>query len=415
MKKYLILCSLFFVGNSNAQTGWLKLNSGVASGLSSVHFLNNDTGVCNGGTFILRTMDGGVTWHQFDNDSLFHKDSFKYGINKLFVTNDNSIVAIGYGFIARSTDIGATWIKIQVDSLVPDDDLLDISFPTQDTGYIVGVNYYSSIPPTPLLFTTNQGKSWVLRRITYVQAFLHAQFRMNKIGLAVSRDLEPPGSHLAKTTDGGSEWSYINTPFDEQGVYGLAYTTGQTWYLWDKAGFLHSPDDGVTWDTIDNVVFNGLGLFDSLPLYRVGDFIMKSVDGGKKWFKQAIDLQGQHLNSVNTPSKDIAYAVGSGGAIYKTMDGGGPPVNTVRNISESPTIFNIFSNPVSSSADFQFDPLKEASGFELFDLLGRSLLRRQLSAGQASLHLDMQKYPAGIYFARLGGETVRFIKLKAKS
>lgn len=72
--------------------------------------------------------------------------------------------------------------------------------------------------------------------------------------------------------------------------------------------------------------------------------------------------------------------------------------------------FNIIANPFTSSADFQFDALKESAVFELFDALGRSFLRQQLPAGQASLHLDMKKYPAGIYLARLGVNTIRFIK-----
>ena len=69
-------------------------------------------------------------------------------------------------------------------------------------------------------------------------------------------------------------------------------------------------------------------------------------------------------------------------------------------------------NPITSSADFQFDALQEPAVFELFDALGRSLLRQQLAVGQQTRRVDMQKYPAGIYFARLGGETVRFVSIK---
>jgi len=54
--------------------------------------------------------------------------------------------------------------------------------------------------------------------------------------------------------------------------------------------------------------------------------------------------------------------------------------------------------------------LTRQTRFELFDALGRSLLRRELPAGQTSLHVDMQAFPVGIYFARLGGESVKVIK-----
>jgi hypothetical protein len=70
----------------------------------------------------------------------------------------------------------------------------------------------------------------------------------------------------------------------------------------------------------------------------------------------------------------------------------------------------ILATPTTSSADFQFDALQESTLFELFDVFGKSLQRQQLSAGQASFLVDMQKYPAGIYFARLGWESLKVIK-----
>lgn len=81
----------------------------------------------------------------------------------------------------------------------------------------------------------------------------------------------------------------------------------------------------------------------------------------------------------------------------------------VRSKTETANI-HLISNPISSSADFQFDPLNSSISFQLFDLLGRAIYHEQLPAGQTSFHLDMQKYPSGIYFARLGNETVRFVK-----
>ena len=88
-----------------------------------------------------------------------------------------------------------------------------------------------------------------------------------------------------------------------------------------------------------------------------------------------------------------------------------PNGSDVRTTTAANDRFSILSNPITSSADFQFDALKEPTVFELFDALGRSVLRRELPAGQASLHIDMQKYPSGIYFARLGGKVIRFAKM----
>ncbi len=402
MKKILFISFylMLVVTTTMAQTGWVKQNSGVTTGLGSVHFLNNDTGLCNGGTFILRTTDGGMVWRQVDDDSVFHKNPSHYGINKLFVTNDHSIIAIGYGFIARSTDAGASWMNIKVDSLLPLDDLVDISFPTQDTGYIVGANYYSSTPPSPLLRTTNQGKTWTLERITDIGiwVFRAAQFRTGQLGLGVINSLEPPGTNLVRTTDGGVHWSRT-PPFGEEGSFGLVYSKAQTWYLLTNKGFLHSSDDGNTWDSVDNIVSNELGLFDSIPLYRVGSFVIKSIDGGKKWFKQSIDLQGQRLNSVFAVSETIAYAVGTGGAIYKTTDGGGAASSVTE--KHSPLLLSeiaITPNPSYGSFSITLPSSNSVGNIEIIDVLGRVVRIIPITRTEPTYRItDLSQ---GIYYCR---------------
>ncbi len=142
--------------------------------------------------------------------------------------------------------------------------------------------------------------------------------------------------------------------------------------------------------------------------------IFRSTDAGRTWYQQLCAHNNYHVDwnqgSICTPTKLVGYAVGIDSQIYKTIDGGGPPfTNAVKNITTYSEL-HLLVNPVISFADFQFSPFNSSQEFHLFDLLGRELLRREVAAGERSLHLDMHEYPAGIYFARLGDETVRVVK-----
>jgi hypothetical protein len=71
---------------------------------------------------------------------------------------------------------------------------------------------------------------------------------------------------------------------------------------------------------------------------------------------------------------------------------------------------SLLSTIVTNSADFQFGIHQSNIKFELYDVIGRLIVRFEIPEGETSLHLNVQKYPAGIYFARIGSEIARFIK-----
>ena len=108
-------------------------------------------------------------------------------------------------------------------------------------------------------------------------------------------------------------------------------------------------------------------------------------------------------------SDSIAYAMNDN-LLIKTIDGGGDAVNSVKDDHSISHFLLLVNNPIFTSANFFINGLTQQTEFQLFDALGRSLYKENISPSTTSLYLDMHQYPSGIYFVKLGQETVKFIK-----
>jgi len=232
--------------------------------------------------------------------------------------------------------------------------------------------------------------------------------------LATESIFSIPNAFLLGTTDRGNHWikNLFGGGYDLHYAKSLNLWSGFGIYViskWSEDGSIQGVDTVFKYEHNGNEIASMSFANDSIGFVATyAGKIYKTINSGVSWFLQNTPKEFYYGEKIVAASPEVVYAIGDS-VIIKTLDGGGPPVNAVRNISVKQK-FNIISNPISSSADFQFESLKEPTVFEIFDLLGNTILHQQLSAGQTSLHQDMQKFNSGIYFARLGGETVRFIK-----
>jgi len=108
---------------------------------------------------------------------------------------DDDLHLVGYGYIAKSLDQGNTW-KV---SSVQGDSYVAVSFPSQQTGYVVGE--FGSI-----LKTTDGGESWSKDRngnLLWVSdlEFQDVYFTNEEAGFICGKD-----GLLWQTTDGGENW-----------------------------------------------------------------------------------------------------------------------------------------------------------------------------------------------------------------
>jgi photosystem II stability/assembly factor-like uncharacterized protein len=228
------------------------------------------------------------------------------------------------------------------------------------------------------------------------------------------------GQGVFRSTDNGLHWTNI-----------IPDTTGVSYSHWNVAivgsnvlatasgtetAYL-SSDSGSSWKTINIPTPLGYIEPDLLVLAASGSNIFAgyddeaggvtlSIDTAKTWHKIG---NMHHISSIYIFGGYIFAGTWNTGLYRSSLSNFIEQQGVHQQIGNIPKL-TILSNPITFSADFQFDALQEPEVFELFDALGRSASRQQLPAGQTSLHVDMQHYPAGIYFAHLSGESVKVIK-----
>ena len=216
---------------------WKIIDSSIVGGGFGMNFINADTGlITSWPSSVYKTIDGGKTFTkyitQFDQivrsplfisndkcmavsgigyeDGKFWKsddgglnwktDSFKRALNKLIMKNSRDGFIASYGLILKSTDGGTTWNSTDSKG----DNWMDIDFPTNQTGYAIGFE-------GKIIKTIDDGMSWktiqsgnnIIQRPDQLNS---AYFYNEIVGAVVGYD-----GTLKITTNGGYDWTYINT------------------------------------------------------------------------------------------------------------------------------------------------------------------------------------------------------------
>lgn len=170
---------------------WNKLGIQVDEGLSSIFFINENTGFISGGfnrKKTLKTIDGGITWQEVLTQ--------EFGQIQ-FINNQVGFAhRIGYtgGRMYKTIDGGNTWnINIDVDQSINSFHFLD-----ENNGYFAGDN--------GLMYKTkNGGITWEKLTAPYV-FFKFVKFYSKNVGYIFD-----DYGRLYKTTNGGATWENITT------------------------------------------------------------------------------------------------------------------------------------------------------------------------------------------------------------
>lgn len=167
-------------------------------------------------------------------------------------------------------------------------------------------------------------------------------FFIGETGYAIGGNGQTNGNVILKTIDGGANWMLYAT---ENQFYSIYFTDKNTGYSVDYYGILKTIDGGVTWTRIFSSKstteynpidyrYNAIFFINSTTGYCVGGFyseespimlpqgtILKTTDGGTTWTEQSNGV-ALGLLSVYFVDENDGYAVGEGGEIYKTINGG---------------------------------------------------------------------------------------------
>ncbi len=330
---------------------WETVNISINRLITSVYFINPQTGWLLAGDEVYRTTNGGKKWEESKlpvelpffgspGHSRRAEIPLKWDRGCIFFTDDkNGWAVIGLGSIFHSKDGGKTWVdQLHAGSSYA---LNRISFMDKRSGCTAG---------STIFCTADEGKTWkeklgVLpehsKRIDDFLVQIHGiSFPRSSFGWAVGDD-----GQIMKTEDGGKTWK-MAARRDECGsaVFFVDKKTGWIYAPRDYTTYICRTDDGGRTRQNQEVGIWVRGLFfsDSSTGWAVGTIeernerkeidkvygvIKYTADGGKTWSTQFKELMGHDrlrtgLFEVSFIDRENGWVVGNQGMILHTTDGG---------------------------------------------------------------------------------------------
>ncbi len=275
--------------------------------LNGLHFPDGKTGYAVGEkSSILKTVDGGSTWIPVSGHGSVHYLS-------TWFTSPETGFAVGWGgIISWTRDGGKTWDH-RKSPLEPE--LRSVHFPTPDVGFAVGSKGI-------ILRTLDGGASdWKVHELPSKPSLASVRFANASVGYTVG------GKGAAfKTADGGVSWDSLSIGTGQDLGYIRVFGPDSCLVIGDSGITLTTGNGGATW----NRTPGGTPIPRAHPAYfldgRRGFAFLDSdpyrtTDGGGGWYfsKNPMD---NYMMQMDFASPDTGIAVGTAGAILRTVNGG---------------------------------------------------------------------------------------------
>jgi photosystem II stability/assembly factor-like uncharacterized protein len=237
------------------------------------------------------------------------------------------------GVIAHTNDGGATPWNSQTSGV-------SVELPRADA--VDTLNAWAVGEQGTIVHTGDGGATWVtqtnvLPALTSSDVLRGVDFIDANSGWAVGRRLGgPPIGVIARTTDGGSSWTSQTIGTDES-IVDVDFHPGSTtgWLVGGEiagsASIIRKTTDGNNWSApvvlpapIATGILDGVDFVDLLTGWAVGEGgkIIKTTDGGATWNAQVSGTTGS-LSAVTFLDSQTGWATAIlGGEILRTTDGG---------------------------------------------------------------------------------------------
>ncbi len=204
-----------------------------------------------------------------------------------------------------------------------------------------------------LLATADGGETWEVRRPPTEDALRDVFFTDARTGwLVCERSIYMPMekdesvSYLLKTTDGGETWSRVDVTRGEDvdvKLAGLRFADAAHGWVYGEEGVLYATSDGgATWSrqrVPTRHLLLGASFIDARTGWLSGGglTLLSTTDGGATWLAGTVYAPAdasasqqprqppptsRRLNAVSFADASTGWAVGAGGAIFSTTDGG---------------------------------------------------------------------------------------------
>lgn len=404
---------LLFANLCFSQTGWYQVNSGTNKPLSTICFINLNTGFAGGynGT-LLKTVTTGNSWQviNLNDTNLYIQKIYFLDQSTGFILANKLEPFNWFSQIFKTTNGGDIWFldQAQIDDVI----LRNIDYVNSNIGYISGGLYANE--PGKFFKTTNGGMNWILIETGIPHSLLSQKFINESTGFIGS------DNGIYKTTDGGISWQIVHQYYSN--VYCIKFINPNTGFACggnysgepnniNKNRFIvKTIDNGNTWnfiykDTLD-AVLSELIINNENIIYGCGGFqsgyIIKTYNGGTNWITDLTTLSGSFSGITNFNLK--GFVVGANGTILKKDN-----IVSVTQISTVvPSSINLdqnYPNPFNPTTTINFDiPKQSFVSLKVYDMTGKevqSLFEGVKQAGTYQVKFDGQNLNSGVYFYKL--------------
>ncbi|MBE0430017.1 MAG: hypothetical protein IBX61_09150 [Thermoleophilia bacterium] len=352
----------------NNGVSWTQQASNVSNNLSSVFFKDPDNGFAIGGTRLLRTNNGGATWDSNSTTPLSESmTAIAAAGDNLVTVGDNGVIlrrnaadnwpappdtvaaqltsvssgttsrlqAVGFapglntafaggeaGAVTKTSNGGASWSLIAGGDA---NDILASSFIDADNGWMAGRDGM-------VIRTGNGGSSWSSDSAGMpAGTSIHGlHFIDANTGFAAGYQGDAGASY--KYSSGS--WSAMNVPGGTGKLYAVHMTSADEGWAVGKDSTVLATSDGVTWVPATTGIGAGYEL-NSVDATTATDgwiagqkgvcpancqgVILRYNAGG---WSETVMGDARFFSDIDMVDASTGYAVGSGGNIYKTANGG---------------------------------------------------------------------------------------------
>jgi photosystem II stability/assembly factor-like uncharacterized protein len=297
--------------SARAQGAWRRQSSGTMAWLRSVYFLDERRGWAVGGNgALLLTADGGATWKvraRPTEDAL--RDVYFSDAETGWLVCDRSIYALQTkdeprSYLLRTTDGGATWKRVRATGDDVDVRLVRLLFAGRAHAWVFG-------EAGALYASSDGGATWARQRVPTRYLLLGGAFLAD----AQTGWLVGAGSVFLQTSDSGATWragrveteSALRPSLDAAAVNASA----------SLASSATAPAASVS------PRLNAVSFADERRGWAVGagGRIFHTANGGHSWRAQASNVSAD-LFDVKFFDAQEGWAAGANGTLLHTTDGG---------------------------------------------------------------------------------------------
>ena len=340
---------------TNAGLNWTSYFINDTNGLSSIHFINSNTGwVAGKHGIIAKSTNGGLSW-------FLQNSGVRSWLYAIYFFDPNIGMAVGSldsnRVILRTTNGGTNW---QIIARNNQSKLYSLFMQSSQIVHCVGDS-------GTIIYSTNGGLNWINQVSGTGSKLREIVFRGTK-GYIVGWN-----GAILTTTNNGTNW--VDRSFNSTNFYGVDFSGMDTGYVC------------------------GLG-----KMY-------KTVNGGVNWFQQTTPVPDTvNIKNVFCITSQIVWAQPCYGNLIYTTNGGSPlGIQPISN--EIPSEYSLdqnYPNPFNPNTKIRFNiPRSSYTKLTIYDVTGRVmaiLVNEDLKPGKYEVDWDASHRASGVYYYKLEAE-----------